>query len=70
MRISFKKAVEEVERCEDADQAAEDKVAQLDTERQEAEAFRQKTACDRIAAYWKLGGAIVDLEAALAANKG
>ena len=64
------KAAKDVERCETAEQVAKDKVDQLETELEEAVESREKTACDRIAAYWTLGRSILDLEKALASNKG
>lgn len=63
-------AVKEVERCDAADQTATDTIARIEAELQQAEDAQRKVASNRVGAYWMLGRAIVDLEAALAANKG
>lgn len=70
-------AVKDVELCDAAEQLAADEIARFEKERIEIEAdlrqaedTHQKIACDRVGAYWMLGRAITNLEAALAADKG
>jgi hypothetical protein len=63
-------AVKEVERCDADDETATNTIAQIESDLQQAEDAQQKVAIDRVGAYWTLGRAIVNLESALAANKG
>jgi hypothetical protein len=77
LETAVAEAAKEVERCEAAEGAAAEKVEQIEkmlfetkAELQQAEEARQKIGYDRVGAYWTLGRAIKDLEAALATNKG
>jgi 3-methyladenine DNA glycosylase/8-oxoguanine DNA glycosylase len=77
LETAVTEAVKEVERFEAAENTAAEKVENIErmlfdteAELQQAEEDRWKVSINRMGAYWTLGRAIKDLEAALANNKG